>query len=342
MSFVLHQQPASYSFKNTLNDFKLQQVNEEILMIVYFGDYEGTIDPSNIAFTGNYKPDAYGDIQISVRDIVSAYLSTRMPGQTHTLQTEYMRRFSAVFKGVSSEQTANANFWVANAVVKGGSYSSYIASHFMTEQPATKYTTDAAREYLTFFAATDTKLRVQYHTPNGVEGTDDVFTSSTNEWYSVNVSPAKIEDIVGLELDHYTIQLFDTNKEQVLCSQRYEIKPATEREKYYLWVNMLGGVDTFASTGENILQPVTTYNIGKASGVCQSLDDSEDYLSYKQNSGYCQRAWRNWLSDLVQSKAEHWLMDNNKPRPIVITETDFAMSDFQVISSFNFTYRSAE
>lgn len=343
MSFVLHHQPATYSFKNTLNDFGLEQANEEIQMILYFGDHEGTIDPSNIAFVGNYTPDAYGDITINVRDIVSSYLSTKLPSGSYTLQTDYMRVFSAVFKGVDSEQTANARFWVANAEVsRSAAYANYIATHFMSTQPSIKHTTATAQEYLTFFAATDTKLRVKYHTPNGAEGTEDVFTSSTNEWYSVDVSPAEIEDIVGLELDYYTIELFDTDNEVVKCAQRYNIDAPTEREKYYLWVNKLGGIDSFVATGENVLQPVTKYNIGKADSTCKSLDDSEDYLSYKQDSGYCHRSWRTWLADLVQSKAEHWKIEYNKAYPIVIMETDFGMSDYQIISSFNFTYRFAQ
>ena len=241
MSFVVNQQPASYSFKNTLSAFILEQVTEEVQIVVYYGDHEGTIDQGNVAFRGNYTPDLYGYVNIDVRDIISSYLSTQLPTGAYRLQTEYMRVFSAVIKGVDSEQSANARFWVANAdAPRGADFATYIANHFMTMQPQAKSCTGNTKEFLTFFAATDTKLRVQYHTPNGAAGTDNVFTSSTNEWYTVDVSPETIQESVGLELDYYTIELFDTDNECVKCSQHYNIIQPTAREKHFLWVNRFG------------------------------------------------------------------------------------------------------
>ena len=165
--------------------------------------------------------------------------------------------------------------------------------------------------------------------------------------FSVDVSYARLIPMVA-RLPHqlkgyYDIILTD-GKLTEICRQRYLYEERSGREKHFLIVNALGGIDTLICTGENVLQPDVTHNIGRFGKQYRALDDTDDTRQWLQQTGAVPYRWRDWMHELTASKqdAAKYNPENNTLTPIVIVESEVSMSDNGQLACASFTYMTTE
>lgn len=340
--------------KNTVPKI-LVEATENITVTLYFKDQEAqSWDSTDIAFTGKYSPDFNGEIWLDFKGVYDAFISTKIPtnGQTSITQDAVWYYFRAVVKDNSGNDVGTAITWrVFNAKLKSATaFETWAQANFLTNQPLEKPTNYEAPEWLTYLDLAEKGNRIVVGRFYPKEGglVDCIVKDDTSAGcFSVDVSYARLIPMVA-RLPHqlkgyYDIILCDGDLTEI-CRQRYIYEERSGREKYFLFVNALGGIDTLICNGENVLQPDTTYNIGRFGGQYVALDDTDDHRHWQQQTGQMPHRWRNWLHELLTQKQAACKYDPETDtfNPIVVDESEISMSDSGQLASASFGYMMAE
>ena len=300
---------------------------------------------NDIIFTGQYAPDFNNRIRVDFADLYQAHVSSIMPGasDTEVLQDKYRTNFTQVIQGTTGDPVT-VTYKVCNAKINSvTAFETWLGSHFITNQAVEKYTNHEAKEYLTHYnpAGALTVYVVFYPTEGGTEEAR-VFRTDTNGFYTVDVSYSRLIALInllpGAVHSYYDVELREGTK--VLATQRYIYRERSGKEKYFCFVNALGGIDTLICDGENVLEPETTHNVGRFGGTFISLDDTDDMRSWSQNTGYFERNRRNWIYELFSTKkaAAKYDFEAQTMTGIVVTESNVKVSDNDLLDTATFTY----
>ena len=302
-------------------------------------------------FKGIYAPDFNGQISIDFRGLYDNYLKTLIPttGSDEIVHTDYRLQFTATFEVIVGEDTPGDNntisWYVANAKLKSDlSFSAWSEANFLTNQPIEKTTNYEAPEWLTWWDhGTDMDLIARFYKKNGTSLDVTVRTATTAGVFSVNVRYSRLIRMANVLpsslLGYYDLILIDAKDEEVIC-QRYIYEERTGREKYFLFVNALGGIDTLICAGENVLEPDITHNIGRFGRQLRALDDTDDMRKWSQRTGMVPSRQRNWIYELLTAKqgAEKYDPETMKYLEIVVDSSDIAMSDHGQLTDASFGY----
>lgn len=332
---------ATYA-KNEVPAFVIT-TNRTLLAILSIG--------AEVIFKGVYAPDFNGQISIDFRGLYDNYLNTLIPttGSDEITHTEYRRQFTATFEVIVGEDSPSDNnsisWYVANAKLKSDlSFSAWSEANFLTNQPIEKTTNYEAPEWLTWWDhGTDMDLVARFYKKNGTSLDVTVRTATTAGVFSVNVRYSRLIRMANVLpsslLGYYDLILIDAKDEEVIC-QRYIYEERTGREKYFLFVNALGGIDTLICAGENVLEPEITHNVGRFGRQYRALDDTDDIRKWSQHTGMVPSRQRNWIYELLTAKqgAEKYDPETMKYFEIVVDSSDISMSDHGQLTEATFGY----
>lgn len=306
---------------------------------------------NEVIFKGSYAADFNDQITIDFRGLYDHYLKTLIPttGSNEITHTQYLQQFTAVFDVLIGEDTAGEpatiSWKVANAKLKSDlSYDEWSEINFLTNQPMEKTTNYEAPEWLTWRdGGTSCELIARFYRKNGTSLDVTVRAASNEGVFSANVRYSRLIHMANVLpsslLGYYDLILVNAKDEEVAC-QRYIYEERTGREKYFLFVNALGGIDTLICPGENVLQPDITHNIGRFGRQYLALDDTDDMRKWMQQIGMVPTRQRNWIYELLSTKqgAEKYDPETMKYLEIVVDSSDIVMSDFGQLAGSSFSY----
>lgn len=302
-------------------------------------------------FQGSYSPDFSGQISIDFKGLYDEYLETLIPssaGNTIT-HTAYRRQFTATFYVLIGEDTAGEpatlSWYVANALLNSSSsFQNWSSRNFLTNMPLEKVTNYESPEWLTWLDLTGaSRLDVRFYPKTGGNLDATVCTMSSEGCFSANVRYSRLIQMAHVMTSslkgYYDLILYDTKSEEV-CRQRYIYEERSGREKYFCFVNALGGIDTLICDGENVLQPETTHNIGRFADRYRALDDTDDQRKWTQNTGMMPTKYRNWVYELLTAKqgAQKYDPAAMDYYEIVVATSEIGMTDFGELAEASFDY----
>lgn len=338
--------PTNYAIyaRNTVPKIVLTGYSDTITAELWLN---GGVSP---LFVGSYQSDFNDRVEIGFEGVYEDVLSSHLPPVWESdTQVNGLLEFVANIKQ-GNTNVASFNYYVANAVYMGGSldFGSFVSSHFLTNQPVEKTTDAGAPEFLTYYDnAGDWTIKVRFYPKTGGFADYTLYTDTTSGVKTKKVDYNKVirkaSYLPSQLYGYYDIIAFNGKNVEVM-RQRYILRERTGKEHYYLFVNALGGVDTFICQASCNLQPDITFNTGRFSDLLNPLDDTECLRQWQQSTGMMPWRYRDWLYELLTSKQEacryHATIDYQEN--IVITGMDIAMSDDGQLASGSFTYMRAD
>lgn len=352
MSVTVTQHPTSQAWyaKNTVPNLEMTVVDETITVQLYLFQCGTTL------FEASYVPDFNGKVSVDLRSIYEGVMETFMPTADVTNQANASIYFGMTVDGSQSGPIANPvsgnlyfDFYVFNARLKSATpFQTWAGQNFLTNQPIEKTTNFEAKELLTYLDLVGNYNVIgRFYPKEGGLVDCIVHTDTGTGCFSVDVSYARLIPMVA-RLPHqlkgyYDIILCDVNLHEI-CRQRYIYEERNGKEKYFLFVNALGGIDTLICQGANVLQPETTHNIGRFGSQYKALNDTDDRRHWQQQTGLVPYRWRNWIHELLSSKqaVSKYEPETNTHHPIVIDGSEINMSDNGQLASATFGYMLSE
>ena len=340
----LLQAPASmgYYTKPQLPIFRVRSDSGFVCKLYAYGE---------LLFTGSYDYQL-GDVYVDVRDIVDeALFHTIRMGYNTVLQEDFCKLFDMAI--TNEDDTWRRSFYVMNIATKVSGITA-ISKSFLTFQPDVKYITRQSPEYLSYyFTVQDSKMIVRFYYNDGSNETITLFDFSDEiaihqECVMQDVSCEYVWSLSNRPSSqrkmYYDVFVVDAKGHAITTKQRYVVGDETGREKYFIFCNALGGIDTLIFGGQNSAKPSVEYNIGSFNDVLQQLDDSDDFIEYTQNTGYFSREMFRQIVDFAMSKTPKFIFnpDEQTYKRIVMTDSDPDINDRESFSSFTFKYRIAE
>lgn len=300
-------------------------------------------------FACKYQPNFDGKISIDISDVVRNHLKTLMPANESDLyqsgfEAHFAFKMNEINDGGAGSDFAS-DFFVVNASPDTSlSLEDYCSSHFLTQQPIQKPTNYESPEWLTYYDYVGDWIVIGRFYPKEGGVVDMVVKWDEKPGcYSVNVNYARLIPHVG-RLPHqlkgfYDVILYDGNLHEY-CRQRYIYKERTAKEKYYLFGNSLGGIDTLIAQGEHVLQPELEHNVGRFGQLYKSLDDTDDMRQWQQSIGMVPYRWRDWVYDMLANKqcAAQYDPDTDTYLNIVLKSTDLGMSNHGQLANAGFSF----
>ena len=344
MSVTITQRPEYHNCyaKNTVPNF-IMTTDETIT---------ATLSMQGHTFTARYVPDFTGKVEIDFRQLYSDYIKTLMPNADIYSQVSSMISCEVSFNGSTTGPISYPvgypfQWYVFNAKLNSSTaFQTWIRQNFLTNQPLEKPTTYDSPEYLTFLdldTPAGRKVKVIFYPKSGGNETRQLTTTNIGGCYSVNVSYAIVirlaNHLSSYYKGYYDVILTDSSDNE-LARQRYIYQERSGKEHYFLFVNVLGGVDTMICDGENVLQPETTHNVGRFDRQYKPLDDTDDTRQWSQQTGMVPYRWRNWIHELLTAKQDAVLFNqtDSVKSPIVVIESSVSMSDNGQLASASFSY----
>ena len=262
---------------------------------------------STVLLEEDYVPDASGQAEIDIRDLVLSDLSLSLPSAdvfkqtaaaaSYTISTDTdSRTFKAVLGGIDRPATDAATFLGAN---------------FLTWQPQLKSVTYGQPEWLSFYTpATAVSLKAKFYLKDGTTSTVTVAASfDPGCVYSVNV---RFSRLWGMgEGDRYgmvDVWLEDDQSTALTYVQRYVLDTSGDERTVLVARNSLGGIDTFSFLGsmERSAEAEHT-NVMRGETMFSGLVDMT--RTYTVNTGILSGHGRDWVWDLQRSPQAWVLMD---------------------------------
>lgn len=311
----------------------------------------GYIHNGNIRniFSGSYIPDMNYYIEIDLKDVLRSLLSSEFPifHLSYITQGNFLKQIYVLFKDGDGQIERTFNILNINATISSSTID-VVSKRFLTLQPEVKEVTVDSPEFLTYFYTGNVKKLIAKFFNN--DGTSEIVTLYT---WKGNAASAITHNVSYREVmkhsnsdssskkPFYDIYVVDESNQRISVIQRYVFRESTGRENYYLFYNYLGGLDTFITTGDNIQNPEVTFDIARTSSGLIQLDNTDDYIAWKQKSGYFSIDNINVVTDFLLSKKDKYRYAPEKVNccKIVLTGHDASFNKKDSFTSFSFTYR---
>jgi len=337
--------------KNTVPQIEIDATEAVSVQLKFwnYGDNPQWND-ADVVFEGSYAPDFNGEIWLDFSSLYDTWVKTSIPtsGSTEVVQSAAIGYFKLFLNGATSGNIqSNLTWYVCNAKLKSATaFETWAQANFLTNQPLEKTTNYEAPEWLTYLDLAEKGNRIvigRFYPKEGGMVDCIVKDDEGAGCFSVNVNYSRLIPMVA-RLPHqlkgyYDIILTDGELNEI-CRQRYIYAERSGREKYFLFVNALGGIDTLICDGANTLQPETTHNIGRFGKRYVALDDTDDVRQWNQETGMVPYRQRSWIHELLTAKqgAEKYDPELEIYQAIVVTSSEISMSDNGQLASGTFGY----
>ncbi|WP_455673755.1 hypothetical protein [Phocaeicola sp.] len=325
--------PESLSLSGNIEKFRISSAEEVSFTLSMAGKK---------LLSSVYTPGTDGFIAIDVRDIIEAHLSVVLKDiSTQYEQTSLVADFTAQL---------NDNSYTFRVIRSGVDRlavpaADFLKHNFLTWQPQTKAVTYYTPEYLTYYAAESSYLKVKaYFTTDGsvINKTKQLASLASGKAYTVSVQYAVIAGLFESQLpSFYDVWVENASGTRLTYIQRYVAGDIlSEQEQWVLFENSLGGIDCFRAYGQCDFTGDHTHNIAEVDEIAQEYRvDTE--RKFQKSTGYLDDRHRRWLLDFFPSKAKYIYLGNYL-RSIVVTESNVSYTDKELPSEFQFTYKYAD
>ncbi|MBQ8221830.1 MAG: hypothetical protein IJZ87_00565 [Bacteroidales bacterium] len=301
-------------------------------------------------FSGSYVPGLNNNIEIDLKDILQALLSSEVPKfhLSYITQYNFMKEIYVLFKDDDGQIERTFNLLNINATISSSTIDVVIGKQFLTLQTDVKEVTVDSPEFLTYFYAGDVKkLIAKFYNNNGTSEVVTLYTWKGNNASAITHNVSYREVIKHSNSDSsnkkpfYDIYVVDESNQRISLIQRYVFRESTGRENYYLFYNYFGGLDTFITTGDKKQKPEVTFDIARRSSGLIQLDNTEDHITWNQKSGYFSINNIYVVTDFLLNKKDKYIYtpDNVSCCKIVVTGHDASFNKKDSFTSFSFTYR---
>ena len=283
---------------------------------------------------------AGGTVTINISPVVEKLLCVSIPTTPVFNQQTAVGDFTAIIDGTE----------VPFRVIKGGVESmsvpaaTFLANRFLTWQPQEKQVLQNQREYLTFYATVDCRIRCTVYLTDNTSQTVlfDLISGTTDPGLiTCEVSWPVIRAMVTQNFHAWDITLVAASGQPLTSVQRYRLRTAGEEEHLFIWTNTLGGIDTISFTGR------CEYDRKLEHLVAQLYDGTLDEYQvnkkgeYKQSTGYLTQREAAWTEDFFYSQNRYKVMSDGAVKPVVLVSSKVLTSTSNDLSDFEFSYKMA-
>ena len=317
------------------------------------------LDEKYMPVQTDYNGSMVSLVEIDLRTVLERLLDITIPEPSTTVieQNSGYADFTASIDSLAP---------IVFRVLKGGvaelnllEATPWIEFHWLTWQPQTKFIIQQAPEWLGLYPLQAGNVMITAYFTDGTSYTGVYVTLEAAKLYSINTSWSEVAewlpgdagsgvgsgDPVGFGQQAAWDVWFAVGGVQKTPIQRYQLRPSTEEEHIFVWVNTVGGVDSFSFTGyleedEKLDQKNLLYtddSIGEY--------DLKKPREYRQSTGYLDSQESFWIKDFFYSRKKY------RVRPDGSFGNLFGIKSIAVISSkiisssetdefnYEFTYR---
>lgn len=287
----------------------------------------------------SYQPDAAGQVEIDIKEVVEAELSCQFPNSNIFVQDQQVKTFSIHF-----DDTPELSRELV--IIKGGvrkleqTVEDFLKQHFLTWQPEAKKVRTGIPEWLTYYYTQAASLCVRFYLTD--DTTEDVVihtgqagqcvtynTEFSYLWALSSVAPEQRYGYVDLWIK-------DTDNNTISNIQRYVYNALTNNESYFVFLNSLGGIDTFTMTGGRILAPEIQYDIAEYDLSLKNLPGIPKRL-YRQQTGYLTENEGKWIWDFFAAHTR-WTEVDGEFCEIVLNNSSINVSDKENLNVMEFSF----
>lgn len=285
----------------------------------------------------SYECGPDGNVTIDVRDVIENSLSfTLNAGSSSFVQTN-----NASFKAIIGDLTHEFK------VIRGGvanladTAENFLKLHFLTWQPRVKPITYYTPEWLTYYAVTQSNLRLKATFPDKSTQEIHLCSIAAGTAMTVNMQYAHIAGLLANRYPSY-FEVWAVSGGAKVSESLYYAYAETEgdNEQWFLFENSLGGIDSFRAYGVNTLNAEHEHQIAEMGDVRQEFRiDTE--RKFTKNTGHLDDYQRRWLLDFFPSRAKY-IYESAALRRIVVSEDSATYKSTDLPSFYTFTFQFAE
>jgi hypothetical protein len=333
------QQPDSLSFSGNLKKFGITSTNEVIFELKQL-----TPGGQKLILSEKYNPDSDGLLTIDVKAIIDRLLDISIPGNQDKVY-EQPTAVGDFFARVDNEA-------IPLRVIKGGvaelqeTASDWLAAHFLTWQPQTKFILQTTPEWLGLFpiAAGIVKLKAYY--ADNTSYTGDYISLLPEKLYSINTSWGTVSEWLQSVAQSSQVVAWDVwyevDEVQITPVQRYQLRSAGNEEHVFVWGNSIGGIDSVSFTGSNEEDQKLEHKNALYEDHSIQEYDIERNREIKQNAGFLDSEESRWIKDFFYSRKKYMVRADGSLKPIVVISSKIISNSLDDQSDFEFTYKYGE
>ncbi len=327
---VIQQQPDALSLSGNIKDLVISSSD-----VVRFRLYKG----EDLLVDNQYRPDADGIITISMKEVVHSNLRFTLSSSASFSQDTLVGDFTAML-GDTDISFRAVKCGVANLHT---SASAFLSGNFLTWQPQVIEVRYAQPQWLTYYnaSANSANIVVKSYLNDGGTATTVLAAVGSGQCVTVNTQFAHIWGITsGDRLGYFDVYVQDAVGNLMSYVQRYVMTENFPEDKFFLFENTLGGIDSAVFTGENLIAPSTTFENVQYNDTLESASGTIDRI-YSQDTGYKSAREILWLKDFWNTK-KAYAVEDGQMRSIVLTQSNVSASNMESLNSFTFSYKYAE
>ena len=334
------QHPDSLSLLGNLKHLIMENSSQsEVTMQMWLGVAEA----SEALVTHTYSPDSSGMIDVDVKDIAAACLSTTLLDLSEPYaQSNVALSFSV--RLTCGTEVSDITFTVVRAGIANfaDTAENFLRQNFLTWQPTLKPVTYYTPEFLTYYAQEAVSVKCRAYTAGGSAiGTVTLASIPAGSCYTIPTGYAVIAGKVDALPGYYDVWVENGSGLRLTYKQRYYAEDIrSEQEEWILFENSLGGIDTFRAYGDSQATASHEHKVAEIeeTNVEYRVDTER---KYKKSTGHLDKHERRWLLDFFPSKGKYIYADQ-LIRKIVVTDSDVNYSAKDLPSEYNFTYQLAD
>lgn len=333
------QHPDSLSLLGNLKHLTMENSSQsEVTMQMWLGVAEA----SDALVTHTYSPDSSGMIDVDVKDIAAACLSTMLLDLSEPYaQSNVALSFSV--RLTCGTDVSDITFTVVRAGIANfaDTAENFLRQNFLTWQPTLKPVTYYTPEFLTYYAQEAVSVKCRAYTAAGSAiATVTLASIPAGSCYTIPTGYAVIAGKVDALPGYYDVWVENGSGQRLTYKQRYYAEDIrSEQEEWILFENSLGGIDTFRAYGDSQATASHEHKVAEIeeTNVEYRVDTER---KYKKSTGHLDKHERRWLLDFFPSKGKYIYADQ-LIRKIVVTDSDVNYSAKDLPSEYNFTYQLA-
>ena len=326
------QHPLSLSLSGNLEKFIISSDSPISFALAIGGPIRHLLDAS-------YTPNSAGRISIDVQELVESQLSYHISHESFYRQENLVGQFSGLVNG-----SRNINFRVVRTGVANLDVTpiNWFLRNFLTWQPSIKLVTYDSPEWLTYYSVLTSRLQLRAYFHDGTTQLLSLGRLLPFGAYTGNLQYAAVVKQLGQRHPtHYEVWIEGLDGIPLTDKQTYVFsEPKSEHEKWFMWENSLGGLDTFRAYGGVSLDAEHNHKVANIGGI--SSEYAVDTVrTFNQNTGHLDEYERQWLLDFFPAK-QKYVYHAGKIRPIIVTDSQAQYDKADLPSAYSFQYRFSD
>lgn len=296
---------------------------------------------NNTIIEESYEPNEETMVDIDVAEVVSQYLTVKLPSSDIFSQSSALATFTAEVDGSQTHSFT---------VIKGGvrklsdTVSNFLKANWLTWQPQTKKVRWNQPEFLSYYHETAGVVKAKFYPSAAAEEVITIHSAAAGEYNSYNMELAHLFSLSSYDASQLNglvdVWVETTAGVRLSYIQRYIFSPISRNEHYYMCVNSLGGIDTFCFTGSRILSPSLSHESAMLSSTKIDITTGHE-REWSQNTGHLGKTEAAWIWEFFASGSQ-WAIIDNEVESIIIDSSSIKSSDKDNITSSDFSFSLAE